>query len=266
MTLPVRKTMFVQIGEGGGREVEGAVPAEEQIVLTVNAVDLVGLMCTPALLEELALGFLYNEGLVEGVEEVADVRLCGSGRCVDVWLYKDIPPLAMRTVTSGCSGGTTFENLVEVRRPVVSGLRAAPEQVAALMRRLQGAAVLYRQAKGLHVSALAEGTELICVAEDIGRHNTIDKLAGICLRRGLPMEGRILVTSGRVSSEMLGKAARMGVPMIVSRTSPTSLSVELARAWGIALIGYARGRHFRVYAGKDRLLAVGDWEDGGVER
>lgn len=247
------RTSFWQWQGDKSWEVESALPVEEQILLYVNGLALVGLMCTPTALEELALGFLWNEGLVDSITEVVSVRLCGTDRCVDAWLTKDIDPPQLRTITSGCSGGTTFESLVAERPPVVSDLRVKPAQVIALMNRLQEAASLYRQAQGIHTSALADGEELICVAEDVGRHNTLDKLAGSCLRRKLTMAGRMLLTSGRVSSEMLAKAARMDVPLIVSRTSPTSLSVALARAWDITLIGYARGQGFRVYAGPRRV-------------
>lgn len=250
-------TTFIVFRDGAGQRVEGAVPSEERVVLSVNAVELVGLMCTPTLLEELALGFLYNEGLIDGMEDVADVRVCGSRRCVDVWLHKDIEPPRLRTITSGCSGGTTFENLADAHRPVSSDLRVVPSQVLALMGRLGEAADLYRRVGGTHVSALADETDLTCVTEDVGRHNTLDKLAGICLCHDLPMRGSILLTSGRVTSEMLAKAARMGVPVVVSRTAPTSLSVELARTWDMTLLGYARGRSFRVYAGAQRVADLG---------
>lgn len=230
------------------------MPREEQVVLTVNGQEWIGLMCTPTLLEELAVGFLYNEGFIDGMQEVADVRVCGSGRCVDVWLHKDVALPSLHTITSGCSGGTTFEVLAEARHPVISDLQIAPGQVQVLMRRLQAAASLYRQAQGIHASALAEGTNLCCVAEDVGRHNTVDKLAGLCLRQNHRLHDHVLVTSGRVSSEMLAKANRMGIPVIVSRTAPTSLSVDLARVWGVTLIGYARGRGFRVYTGQQRLV------------
>lgn len=249
----VHRTRLIIYRDSSGQWVERAVPAEEQVILTVNGLELVGLMCTPVLLEELALGFLYNEGIILGMDDVADVRVCGSGRCVDVWLHKDIEAPTLRTITSGCSGGTTFESLMEGHHPVRSPLRVTPDQVISLMGQLQKAAALYRQAHGIHTSALAEGTDLTCLAEDVGRHNTVDKLAGICLKQGLRTEGRLLLTTGRVSSEMLGKAARMGVPVVVSRTSPTSLSVKLAHVWRITLIGYARGRSFHIYAGEDRM-------------
>jgi FdhD protein len=253
MANPIAQASFLQYRDGAARPVEGGVPVEEQIVLSVNGIDLVGLRCTPVQLEELAIGFLFNEQLVEGLHEVASARVCGTGRCVDVWLYKDIEFPTLRTITSGCSGGTTFESQVDTHQPVVSQLRIAPGDVLALMNRLHEAASLYRQVQGIHTSALAAGRELLCVAEDVGRHNTLDKLAGLCLRREIETRDRILITSGRVSSEMLSKAARMQVPVVLSRTSPTSLSVELARAWSITLVGYVRGRTFRIYAGEERI-------------
>ena len=258
MTKGISDVTFIQVGSGDGRRVEGAVPVEEQIVLSVNAIDLVGLRCTPVELEELALGFLFNEGLIDGIADVADVRICGTGRCVDIWLNKDIEPPALRTITSGCSGGTTFESLVDAQHPIVSDLTVTPGQIAALMRQLQAAGELYRRSRGIHTSALAEGDRLISLAEDVGRHNTLDKIAGCCLRRGQPTADRILLTSGRVSSEMLSKAAQMAVPVVASMTSPTSLSVELAHAWDVALIGYVRGPMFRIYAGAHRVAGLED--------
>lgn len=258
MTEGISDVTFIQVGSGDRRRVEGAVPVEEQIVLSVNAIDLVGLRCTPVELEELAVGFLFNEGLIEGMADVANVRVCGTGRCVDVWLNKDIEPPALRTITSGCSGGTTFESLVDAQHPIVSDLTVTPGQIAALMRQLQAAGELYRCSRGIHTSALAEGDRLVSLAEDVGRHNTLDKIAGCCLRRGQPMADRILLTSGRVSSEMLSKAAQMAVPVVASMTSPTSLSVELAQAWDVALIGYVRGPTFRIYAGAHRVAGLED--------
>ncbi|MGB9890129.1 MAG: formate dehydrogenase accessory sulfurtransferase FdhD [Anaerolineae bacterium] len=254
--MSIHPTEVLIYEKGSIRQEAGALPVEEEIILTVNGQDLVGLMGTPTLLEELAVGFLYNEGLISGMEDVASVRACGSRRCVDVWLHRDVEIPALRTLTSGCGGGTTFEDLQKARPSLESDLTVTPDQVVRLMRRLQDAAVLYRRVRGLHTSALAKGEDLLWVAEDVGRHNTVDKLAGLCLRQGSPMRDCILLTTGRVSSEMLVKAARMGTPVVISLSSPTSLAAELARLWNIALIGYARGHRFRVYAGAHRLADV----------
>jgi FdhD protein len=102
---------------------------------------------------------------------------------------------------------------------------------------------------------LSDGQRLLLIAEDIGRHNTLDKLRGLALMQGVDTQDMVLLSSGRISSEMLNKAAHMGVPVIVSRTSPTSLSVALAQAWGITLVGYVRQNRMNVYTGVERLQA-----------
>jgi FdhD protein len=237
------------------RPVHGTVPVEEVIALHVNGQPLLRLMCTPTLLEELALGFLFNEGLIEGVGDVEEVKvltLRDGNRWLDVWLGREIEPPKLRAITSGCSGGTTFES---AGSPVESDLRVTPQQVTHLVAEMSRRAALYHRAGGLHVAALAEGERLLCVAEDVGRHNAVDKIAGRCLRQGLPMQDRILLSSGRISSEVVNKAARMQAPVLVSRTSPTSLAVQLAQAWRVTLIGYTRRRSLRVYTSEWRLLA-----------
>jgi len=156
-------------------------------------------------------------------------------------------------LTSGCGGGTTFVDLAAAGQPVCSSRQISAAQVAALMRQLNERAEVHRVAGGVHTSALGEGNELLMVVEDVGRHNTLDKILGRCLLLGLDTADHILLTTGRVSAEMLHKASRMGVPIVISRTSPTDLAVELARAWKITLIGYARGTSFNVYAGEWRI-------------
>jgi len=244
--------------DSDNRPVRGVVPAEAVITLNVNGRPLVRLMCTPTRLEDLAVGFLFNEGLIQGMQDVVVVELCSGGQGVDVWLDHDIEAPELRAITSGCSGGTTFEDLRTSQHRTTSDLVLTPGQVVALMEDLAEAASLYRRAGGVHTSALAEAGEtprLVCIAEDVGRHNTLDKIAGICLREGHLPEDGVLLTSGRVSSEMVSKVAHIGVPVVVSRTSPTALSIELADAWGITLIGYTRRRSFRVYSGTDRVVA-----------
>ncbi len=237
------------------RPVRGVVPVEDLVTLYVNGRPLVSVMCTPTHLEELALGFLFNEGLIEGLDDVAVLELCGGERCVDVWLEHDIETPQLRVITSGCSGGTTFEDVVSAHHRVESDLNLTPQQVTQLMREFLRATALYRRAGGVHGAVLAQGERLLCGAEDVGRHNALDKIAGMCLRQGQPTRDCVLLTTGRISSEMVNKVARMGVPIVISRTSPTSLSIQLAQAWAITLIGYTRRRSFRVYAGAERVVA-----------
>lgn len=122
-----------------------------------------------------------------------------------------------------------------------------------LMGQLQEKMDLYRLSGGVHTSALSDTGNLLVVAEDIGRHNTLDKIHGECLERALSTRDRLLLTTGRVSSEMLLKAAKMQVPVVVSRHSPTGIAVSLACDLGIALIGHARGNRLLVYSHPERL-------------
>jgi FdhD protein len=112
---------------------------------------------------------------------------------------------------------------------------------------------LHALAGGTHTAGLSDGERLLAVCEDIGRHNTIDKLCGACLQAGLSSRGRLLLCTGRISSDMLRKAARMGCPVVASRTTPTSMAVELAQAWKITLAGYVRGQSISVFTYPHRI-------------
>lgn len=252
-----RRISYTGFYDDESRPVRGVVPAEGVVTLHVNGQALVRLMCTPTDLEDLALGFLFNEGFIRSLDDVAVVEPCSGGEGVDIWLTSDIETPAVRSITSGCSGGTTFEDIRSVEHEIKSDLMVTPGELTALMEQLSDHATLYRRAGGVHVAALvvSGASDLVCVAEDVGRHNALDKIAGHCLRQGRSTEGGILLTSGRVSSEVVSKVAHMGVPMVVSRTSPTTLSVDLAEAWGITLVGYTRRRSFRVYAGEERIVS-----------
>jgi FdhD protein len=155
-----------------------------------------------------------------------------------------------RTLTSGCGGGTTFKTQGQ---RVDSDLVVTPKEVLALMKQLQKQMDMYRLCGGVHTSALSDTKNLLVMAEDIGRHNTLDKIQGECLLSGLSTRDRLLLCTGRVSSEMMLKAAKMQAPVIVSRHSPTESAVSIARELGIALVGHARGSNLSVYSHVERL-------------
>jgi FdhD protein len=213
-------------------------------------------MCTPRDLDDLALGFLRAEGLIGGMQDVRHVVVCPNSSCVEVWLKAgvELPAVSRRIITSGCGGGLTFDDLSAHQAPLNTQTTLSPGQLLARMHDLYQAAALYAQTQGIHTSALTDGQRLLLVAEDIGRHNTVDRLWGQALKRGLPTAGLVLLATGRISSEMLGKAAKMGVPIVASRTSPTSLSIRLARSWNMTVVGYARRDRLRVYSTPERIL------------
>ncbi|NOZ06310.1 MAG: formate dehydrogenase accessory sulfurtransferase FdhD [Chloroflexi bacterium] len=232
----------------------GEVIDEVPLSLYINGQEWVTLMCTPTGLKDLVLGFLVAEGVVRSLEDVKLLDITHRGQVADVWLNDGGVTLPQRRiVTSGCGGGVTFADLAVTREPIRSQKRVSLDQVFELMHQLNEAAILYRRSQGVHTSALSDGKRLLATAEDVGRHNTLDKLRGYALQQGIPTGDTILLTTGRISSEMLQKAADMGSSIVISRTSPTSLSLELARAWNVTLIGYVRGRRLRVYTGHERV-------------
>ena len=252
----IRPIGYVEYRDGTAEEISGVVIEERSVCLFVNGREVAALLCSPGDLEDLAVGFAFSEGLVDAMSEIEEVSVSKGGTCVDLWLTHEFDPPDRRVITSGCGGGVTFDDpatLAERYPPMSGGPTVTPSQVSRLMEEVLRSAALYRAARGVHTSALCDPDRPLLIAQDVGRHNTVDRLAGRALRTGFDPRGRILVTSGRVSSEMIAKAARLGAPLVISRTSPTTLSVELAAAWNLTVIGYARGTRFRVYAAPQRI-------------
>lgn len=261
-----QENVFSRYADGCWEQRKGSIIREGPVRLHVNGSELVTLMCTPEHLDWLALGFLRSEGIITGLNDVRLYKVCPGETCVDIWLRRaDVILPSTRTITSGCGGGVTFADLAATAVPVGDELRVTAPQICKLMIALIEAGTLYRQSRGVHTAALARGEQLIRVVEDVARHNCIDKLWGRCLLEGIPTQAAILLTTGRISSEMLYKSARMGVEAVVSRTSPTSLSVALASNWNLTLIGYVRHDSLNVYAGQGRLAAGDTGRDNAHE-
>ena len=237
-------------------KVDAHLPTEAPVSLTVNGEVWLTFMCTPSQLESLAIGFLYNEGIISDSSEIADTRICENDENVDVWLYHAAEKPDKWTRTSGCAGGMTSveSNMKSGLGTRQNSLMLSPEQISALLKHLDEHQILYRQSGGLHTSILTDGADKIISAEDIGRHNTLDKLAGIALMENISFEKRILLTTGRISSEMIQKAAKIKAEVVISRTSPSSLALEIAEKEGITLIGYAKRHRFNLYTHPERIV------------
>ncbi len=234
------------------------VPQEVPISLYINGRQWVTLLCTPTRLNYLALGFLYTSRVISDPDDVLYMRVCEEDGVIEVRLPEgpelDAALSRPRTLTSGCGGGTSFE-AVEGLEPLRSRVPVQPEDVLAAMHALHASADVYRETGGIHTCGLSEGPELVVIAEDVGRHNAVDKIVGECLWRGVDTAEKWLLSSGRISSEMALKAARLQTPVVISHTSPTSLAVDVARLLDVTLIGYAKAQKFNVYTGVERLAA-----------
>jgi FdhD protein len=245
--------VFYQYERGTVARVVRGVVAEVPLTVTLNGRELVRFLCTPEQLEAQVVGFLWLEGLIASLDEVLVLRACAEDGAADVILAGEPQVPRRRAVTSGCGGGITFNVDFVAEGVGAVPLSVAPERLFGAYRELQSSAVRYREHRGIHCSALCDGERQLLVAEDVGRHNTLDKIAGLALLHEVPTEGRFLVSSGRISSEMVWKAARMRVPLVASRTSPTALAIELAERLGLTVIGYLRDGSFNVYTHPHRV-------------
>ena len=241
---------YFQLKGGRFQEVKAEVVREQPLTVYVNGERFLTLLCSPFDLEPLVLGYLWMEKVIAGLDEVAAIEVSEVDGRAEVTLTRPVTLPTERILTSGCGGGITFRIDPRLFPRVRSTLKVKPEALAARLHDLLRDARHYHASRGIHGAALADADRVLLLAEDVGRHNAVDKLKGLALLRGLPTDDRILLSTGRVSSEMLLKAARMGVPLIASRTSPTEMAVALAEQLGITVVGYVRGDGLNLYAGE----------------
>ena len=226
-------------------EVAGEVVREQPLSVFVNGEKFLTLLCSPMGLESLVTGYLWMEKVIGDPAEIARLEISPVDGRAEVTLTHPVTLPTERILTSGCGGGITFRIDHRLFPRLHSRLRVRPTELAARMKDLFQAALHYQRSRGIHGAALADADRLLIVAEDVGRHNAVDKVKGEALRRGIATEDRLLLSTGRVSSEMLLKA---------SRTSPTEMAVALAEQLGVTVCGYVRPDGLNVYAGDAVVL------------
>lgn len=248
---------YLQLRGDRLEEAKGEVVREQPLTIYVDGARFLTLLCSPFQLEALVVGYLWMEKVIADVGEIADLAISEVDGRADVRLIRPAALPTERILTSGCGGGMTFRIDPRLFTRLRSPLRVTPAALAARLKDLLGAAAHYHASRGIHGAALSDGERLLVVAEDVGRHNAVDKVKGEALRKGLATRDRILLTTGRISSEMLLKAARMEVPVVASRTSPTEMAIGLAEQLGVTVVGYLRAERLNLYAGEALVV------DGG---
>jgi FdhD protein len=251
---PVVARQYVHFSGEDAESVDAGVIGEVRFSIFIEDRELVTLMCSPWQLQALVVGFLYLEGLIESPDEIELLRVCLEDRLAEVRLthgFPDVPP--RKILTSGCTGGISFgkylDDIERFRLTDDACSSVPPARMYGLLRALYDHSNLYRQSGGVHTAIFSPhgSDQPRFVAEDIGRHNTLDKIQGLALLEDVPTRGGVIVASGRISSEMLFKAAIMGVPIVGSRTSPTNLALAVAERLNITVCGYLRQSSMNVY-------------------
>jgi len=258
----VEKIPILRLTEGGRNSIEDMVAREFPLTIILNNQELVTLLCSPVNLKYLVIGFLLSEGLLKSRGDIKKIIVDERRGVVrveteeSVELDRDV--LFKRLITSGCGRGVSFYNVNDTQsQKIESQVEMSAHNVFTLASDFQHRSQVYRATGGVHSAALCDIKSILVFSEDIGRHNAIDKIFGECILKDIPTDGRIIITSGRISSEILLKVAKRNIPIIISKSAPTDLGVKLANDLGVTLLGFVRGKRINAYANDWRIVRNG---------
>jgi len=265
MESDVERFPVLRVTREDRSQTEEVVAREFPVTIILNDQELVTMLCSPRNLDYLVVGFLSSEGLFQSKDEIKKILVDDERGVVrlttvedkgfdrDV-LFKRLIPFK-RLITSGCGRGASFYSAADAAsQKVNSRMEISAGEVFALVSEFQRGSKVYLATHGVHSAALCDRESIVVFSEDIGRHNAIDKIFGKCLLEDIPTNDRVIITSGRISSEVLHKVAKRGIPIIISISAPTNLGVRIADNLGITLIGSVRGKRMKVYANDWRVM------------
>jgi FdhD protein len=253
-TYPISAT------DESGEQVRVEIAGEHPLTLYLDKREIVTLMTLGAAPEALIVGYLRNQRLVDKLENIVAVQVDWETDAVAVTTRDGIADLddklEKRTVTTGCGQGTVFGDLMqEIDRLTLTDQATLTESTLyALLDNLRHYDTLYKRAGALHSCALCHDSEILYHVEDVGRHNAVDAIAGMMWLDGIEGRDKIFYTTGRLTSEMVIKAAQMEIPFIVSRSGLTQMGYEIARKVGVTMIGRAKGNHYLLFTGQHRFI------------
>lgn len=233
-------------------EQDDIIAVEQRLRILVNGKEILSLFFTPTMVRELVVGMLMTENIIRGgwCAERMTIEY-GEDVLVDVPAEGEVH-LEDGSITSGCIGGFTFIKRLSLPQ-TDDPFTISSDRLKQVFRHFQNASALYHETGCVHSAALSDGKSILCLAEDIGRHNAVDKVIGYAILECIPFEGKIMLASGRLSSEIVSKCAKWSIPVVASRTSPTSLAVDIAERSGITVVGFVRADRFNVYTGMQRI-------------
>jgi formate dehydrogenase family accessory protein FdhD len=257
----IEKVDIYRVNRDSKQAGEDIVVKELPLTILLNGRELVTLLCSPANLKYLAIGFLLSEGLLHSRNDIKRIIDDGKRGIVRVETVTDLngeeEQVFKRIITPGCGRGAAFYSAADAvgMNEVKSDLQVNGAEILELMSHFQQRSETYRSTGGVHSAALCDKKNLNVFSEDIGRHNAIDKIFGQCIWEGISTNNQIILTSGRISSEIVIKIARNNVPVLASKSAPTDTAVKLADLLGITLIGFVRGMRMNVYSHHKRIVS-----------
>lgn len=241
--------------------IDDSIVTEQPITVKINGEEFVTMLCTPEYIEDMVTGYLASEGVIRKQEDIKHLRVDEEG-FVYVELFRINPFFSRlqnkRYVTSCCGmsrQGFAFANDALTAKKMKSvQVTITPDQCFALMKQLQESADLFHHTGGVHNAALCSESEVLLQRMDIGRHNALDKIYGHCLKNRISTQGKIIAFSGRISSEILLKVAKIGCEIVLSKSAPTEFALQAAEELGITAVGFIRRESMNVYTCPERIL------------
>ena len=230
---------------------------EVPLEIFVNEEFYAALMCTPIEVKELALGFLFCEGVITSMSSIKSIEEKYENRvCIILDQAITVAPSSVRAITSGCGNGSIHVISLEECsvKFVDSSSKFAIINILKLMSEFNIKSELFKQTGGVHSCCICSDNSMLLFSEDIGRHNALDKIIGKALMRNFDLKDKLVMTTGRVSSDIVVKVAKAGIPIIVSHSAPTSLALSISKAANITLIGFARGSRMNIYCNGNRIF------------
>jgi FdhD protein len=255
-------TYMVEARDESGTAQATPVAGEHPLTLYVDKREVLTMMTLGAAPEALALGFLRNQRLVKSIEEIVSVQVDWEVNAVAVTTRGGLEDLEARmrkrTATTGCGQGTVFGDLMEDIESVRlrDDVRLSEQTLFGLLNNVRQHESVYKQAGAVHGCALAAGERILTFIEDVGRHNAVDAIAGWMWLEGVEGGDKVFYTTGRLTSEMVIKAAQMGIPFLVSRSGLTKMGHEIAEKVGITMIGRAVNRRYLLFTGAHRFEKI----------
>ncbi|MBO9128564.1 formate dehydrogenase accessory sulfurtransferase FdhD [Bacillus sp. 165] len=241
---------------------EDEMAIEYPLTIMLDGTEFATMVCTPSELEELVVGFLASEGIIRVYEDIQSMHIDEQKGFAYVDLVnkhsmqKDFH--SKRFIGSCCGKGRQFYfyNDVKTAKTIMTKLTITPKECQELMKQMQESSSHFQQTGGVHNAALCTTEGIVIARTDIGRHNALDKIFGYCIINRISLKDKIIVFSGRISSEVLLKAAKIGTGIILSKSAPTNLALDMADELGITAVGFIRGNGFNVYTHPQRIAGI----------
>lgn len=260
--IPSVMHSVIKVDENGSVQGEDLIVRESALTIYVNGEELATVVCSPTYLEYMAVGFLCSEGVLRRPEDLKRIEIDEEQGTARVETAGQTNKLAekvflKRYITPCCGRSRAsfyFATDAILCRPVTADLKITAATVRSLAASLEQSSQLFQRTGGVHNAALASGESLLIFQEDIGRHNALDKIMGQCFLEGIPQDDKSIVFSGRVSSEIILKIVKMGIPVLISRSAPTDLALALADDLGVTVVGFAREHRCNIYTHPERII------------